>query len=85
MADVSLMAVPSQPEDGTRCANCGAEVVPDQLRPDPGRPAEAAVPRYGVVRGSQRLTGEVNGLRAELIGFLAPAADGAHDCQFSLL
>ncbi len=30
MADVSLMAVPSQPQDGTRCANCGAEVVPDQ-------------------------------------------------------
>jgi len=28
--DVSLMAVPSQPQDGTRCANCGAEVVPDQ-------------------------------------------------------
>ena len=30
MADVSLMAVPSQPQDGTRCANCGAEVVADQ-------------------------------------------------------
>jgi zinc-ribbon domain len=30
VADVSLMAVPSQPQDGTRCANCGAEVVPDQ-------------------------------------------------------
>ena len=30
MADVSLMAVPSQPQDGTRCANCGAEVVSDQ-------------------------------------------------------
>ena len=30
MADVSLMAVPSHPQDGTTCANCGAEVVPDQ-------------------------------------------------------
>ena len=30
MADVSLMAVPSQPQDGTTCANCGAEVVADQ-------------------------------------------------------
>jgi len=30
VADVSLMAVPSQPQDGTTCANCGAEVVPDQ-------------------------------------------------------
>jgi zinc-ribbon domain len=30
VADVSLMAVPSQPQDGTRCANCGAEVVADQ-------------------------------------------------------
>jgi hypothetical protein len=30
VADVSLMAVPSQPQDATRCANCGAEVVPDQ-------------------------------------------------------
>ena len=30
MADVSLMAVPTQPQDGTRCANCGAEVVADQ-------------------------------------------------------
>jgi zinc ribbon protein len=29
LADVSLMAVPPQ-QDGTRCANCGAEVVPDQ-------------------------------------------------------
>jgi hypothetical protein len=28
VADVSLMAVPSQ--DGTKCPNCGAEVVPDQ-------------------------------------------------------
>ena len=30
MADVSLMAVPSHPQDGTTCSNCGAEVVPDQ-------------------------------------------------------
>ena len=30
MSDVSLMAVPSQPKDGTTCANCGAEVVADQ-------------------------------------------------------
>ena len=29
MADVSLMAVPSQ-QDGTKCPNCGAEVVADQ-------------------------------------------------------
>jgi len=30
VADVSLMAVPSQPQDATTCANCGAEVVADQ-------------------------------------------------------
>jgi hypothetical protein len=29
VADVSLMAVPSQ-QDGTKCPNCGAEVVADQ-------------------------------------------------------
>jgi len=62
-----------------------AEVIPDQVGAHAYSPAEPAVPWYRVIRGNQRLTGKVYGIRAELVWFLAPTADGAHDCQFSLL
>lgn len=84
-ADVAVVEASEEVRDDTISCGLDPQVVPDKFRAYPDCPAEAPVPWYRVVRGGQRLTGQVNGLRAELIWLLAPAADGAHDCQFSLL